>query len=288
MPWRSRRATRWALPGVLRPDGSGESVLGVVGDAYGVVLVGEALHGEHGTEGLLVHHAHVLPALVEHGRRVVVAAGERGVVGAFAAAAQYGALGEAGRDVRLDLLQVLRGDQRSGLGLGVEGAAEPDLPGAADHLVDEAVVQRVLDDQPGAGRADLPRMQEDGREGEVHGRLEVGVGEDHVGVLAAELQRHLLHGRGGRGHDPLAGLQAAGEGDHVDGRVLGERCAHLGPGAQDEVGGAGREPGLLQRPHQQDRGGGGELTGLEDDRVAGERGPGRPSNWPAAAGSSRE
>ena len=48
----------------------------------------------------------------------------------------------------------------------------------------------------------------------------------------------------------------------------------LGSGAQDEVGGAGREPGLLQCPHQQDRGGGGELAGLEDDRVAGEEGRG--------------
>lgn len=268
MPWRSRRATRWAFPASCVQTAPAESVLGVVGDAYGVVLVGEALHGEHGSEGLLVHHPHVLTALVEHGGRVVVTVGQVRVIGAFATAAQNGAFGEARRDIRLDLRQVLRGDQRAGLGLRVEGAAEPDPPGAADHLVDEPLVQRVLDDQPGTGRADLAGMQEDGRESEVHGRLEVGVVEDDIGVLAAQFQRYLLHGRGGGGHDASAGVQTAGEGDHVDGGALGEGCAHLWPGPQDEVGGTGRKPGLLERPHQQDGRRGGELTGLEDDGVA--------------------
>ncbi len=221
-----------------------------------------------------MHDAHVLPALVEHGRRVVVPTREGGVVGAGTAAAQYGALRETGRDVRLDLRQMPGGDQRPGLGVGVEGAAEADAPGAADHLVDEAVVQRVLDDQPGAGRTDLPGMQEDGREGEIHGRLEVGVGEHDVRVLAAEFQRDLLHRRGGGRHDASAGLQAAGEGDHVHRRVLGQGCARFGAGAQDEVGGTGRESRLRQRLHQQDRGGGGEFAGLQDDRVAGEEGRG--------------
>ncbi len=75
------------------------------------------------------------------------------------------------------------------------------------------------------------------------------------------------------------GRQAAGEGHHVDARVLGERGARFGAAAQDEVGGAGREPGLVEGPHQQDRGGGRQLAGLEDDGVAGEEGgrdlPGR-------------
>src|SRR5256885_13914329 len=37
--------------GVLRPDGSGEAVHGVVGDAHGVVLAGERLDREHRPEG---------------------------------------------------------------------------------------------------------------------------------------------------------------------------------------------------------------------------------------------
>ena len=43
------------------------------------------------------------------------------------------------------------------------------------------------------------------------GLLEVGVGEDDVGALAAELQRHPLHLVGAAGHDPLADLGRAGE-----------------------------------------------------------------------------
>ena len=69
-----------------------------------------------------------------------------------------------------------------------------------------------------------------------------GVGEDDVGVLAAQLQRDLLHaGRGGL-HDLRAGGQAAGEGDQVDVGVLGQPGADGVARAGDEVGHAGRSP----------------------------------------------
>ena len=86
-------------------------------------------------------------------------------------------------------------------------------------------MDRLLDDQPGAGGADLAGVQEDRGQREVERGLAVGVGEDDVGVLAAELEGDLLHRAGGGGHDPLAGVQAAGEGDEVDAGVLAERGA---------------------------------------------------------------
>ena len=89
-----------------------------------------------------------------------------------------------------------------------------------------------------------------------------------LGFLPPSSSATFFTRRGGRGHDPLAGRHAPGEGHHVDVRVLGERRARLGPGTEDEVGHTRGQPGLLQRPHQQDRGGRGELAGLEDDRVA--------------------
>ena len=125
-----------------------------------------------------------------------------------------------GGDVRLDLVAVRGADQRAGLGLLVERAAEPDPLGAARRArrrsaswIDSSTTQ------PGAGRADLAGVQEDRGEREVERDLEVGVGEDDVGVLAAELEGDLLHGAGGRGHQPPAGREAAGERDQVDARV---------------------------------------------------------------------
>ena len=207
----------------------------VVGDPDRLVLVGEGLDGQHRAEGLVLGDRHGARTAVEDGRQVVEAVGQRGVVGARATAAEHGALGEAPRDVRLDLVAVRGAGQRAGLGLVVERAAEPDRGRPLDQPVDELVVDLVLDDEPGARRADLAGVQEDGGEGEVEGDVEVGVGEDQVGVLAAELERDLLHrGRGAR-HDPPAGLEAAGEGDQVDPRV-GRRAArrrsrpHPGPG----------------------------------------------------------
>ena len=75
---------------------------------------------------------------------------------------------------------------------------------------------------------------------------------------------------GGGRHQPPAGLQAAGEGDQVDPGV-GRRAARrrVGAGAEDEVADAGRQAGLLEQPHQVDRGVRRQLAGLEDEGVAG-------------------
>ena len=57
---------------------------------------------------------------------------------------------------------------------------------------DELVVDRLLDEQPRAGRADLALAEEDAHEHALERGVEVGVGEDDVGRLAAEFERDLL------------------------------------------------------------------------------------------------
>ncbi len=138
----------------------------------------------------------------------------------------------------------------------------------AHELVDERVVDRLLDDEPRPGRADLARMQEDRGQGVVESGLDVGVGEDDVGVLAAELEGHLLDRGCGRGHHDPAGGQAAGERDEVDVRVLAQRGAGLRPGAEDEIADTVGKSGLLQVVHEQDGRARGELAGLDDEGVA--------------------
>ena len=258
-----------ALAGVAGPHRTGESVDAVVGDADRVVLAGEGLDREHRPERLVLGDAHVAGAVVEHGGQVVEAVGELGVVRPLAAAAQLGALGQAGRHVGLDLVAVRGTGEWAGLGLLVERAAEADALGPLDEVVDEPVVQRLLDHQPRAGRADLAGVQEDGGEGEVEGGVVVGVGEDDVGVLAAQLEGDPLHRARRRGHDALAGGQAAGERHQVDARVLAQRGSGVRAVAEHQVGDAGGKTRLVEQLHQVDRGVRGELAGLEDEGVAG-------------------
>ena len=77
-----------------------------------------------------------------------------------------------------------------------------------------------------------------------HG-LEVGVVEDDVGRLAAELLRDPLHRRRRGAGDLDAGAGRAGERHHVDVGVRGERRADVDAVAVDEVEHARRHAGLV-------------------------------------------
>jgi hypothetical protein len=68
-------------------------------------------------------------------------------------------------------------------------------------------------------RQTWPAVLEAGAGDGGHRVVEVAVGEDHGGVLAAELQRHRADAVGAGLHDRGAGLGLAGEGDAVDVRV---------------------------------------------------------------------
>ncbi|CAM5271146.1 hypothetical protein STENM36S_05617 [Streptomyces tendae] len=220
-------------------------------------------------------------AVVEDGRLVEVAAlgplGRR--LGTLAAAAQYGALGEGGGDVVLGLGALLRGDERPALDTVLGAAAEADHPGAAGEFGDEAFADGLLDDEAAARGADLAAVDEGGVECLVDGGVEAllgpaGVGEDDVGVLAAEFEGDLLDRDGGGLGDLGAAGQAAGEGDQVDVGVLGEPGADGVAGAGDDVRDAGGEAGLDEQVDQGDRGERRDLARLDHEGVAGGEGRG--------------
>ena len=113
-----------------------------------------------------------------------------------------------------------RADQRAGLGLRRRTARRAGSAGArrrarrrTSSWIDSSTSSRAPAEQT------WPECRKTAVSAIVEGDLEVGVGEDDVGVLAAELEGDLLHRRGGGGHDPPAGLEAAGERDQVDARV---------------------------------------------------------------------
>ncbi len=115
-------------------------------------------------------------------------------------------------------------------------------------------------------------MQEHRGEREIHRGLEVGVGEDDVGILAAEFQRDPFDRRRGGRHHPGARGDTAGERHHVHVGVLRQRCAGGGSSAENQIGDAGGQARFLQRPHQKNRGRGRQLTRLEHEGVARQQG----------------
>ena len=125
-----------------------------------------------------------------------------------------------------------------------------------------------LDEQPAAGRAALAAVEVDGVEGALDGRVQVGVGEDDVGALAAELEGRPLERVGGGFLDDLGRIDVAGEGDLVDVGVRHQGRARRLAHAVDDVDHAGREarfPGQLGDPKGRQRR---LLGGLHHDRVA--------------------
>ena len=115
---------------------------------------------------------------------------------------------------------------------------------------------------------------------------QVGVGQDDVGRLAAELEGHPLDRAGGHLGHPLAGPGRAGEGHHVDVPVGGDGLAddRTEPGHQVEH--AGRHADLVHDVGQHEGVERGHLAGLDARRCSRRPAPAPPWRRSGAAGSS--
>ena len=114
----------------------------------------------------------------------------------------------------------------------------------------EALVGRGLDEDPRSRAAVLAGVVEDRRGRAGGGALQVGVGEDDVGALAAEFERHALDLLGAARHHPLAHVARAGEADLAHGLVRDEAPAHdaavTGQYLEDALGESGLESELCR------------------------------------------
>ena len=117
-------------------------------------------------------------------------------------------------------------DQRADLGLGIERRCRRAAPCRTRRR------GRRTRRRPAARRRGACRRCRSGRSWRTPpspapgtAGVEVGVGEDDVGRLAAELERHALEVAGRGLDDLLAGQVRAGEGDLVDVRMRGQRRA---------------------------------------------------------------
>ena len=150
--------------------------------------------------------------------------------------------------------------------------ADAQGPIALGHPVAHRGEDRPLDQDARRRRAGLPGVLDAGIDEEGQGRVEVGIGEDDLRALAAELEhaldgvprRRLLH----QGAD----LVAAGERDEVDAGVRRERRAGFLAEAGDDVERAVGQPRCRRQLGEAQRRQAGVLGRREHCRVAhGER-----------------
>ena len=123
-------------------------------------------------------------------------------------------------------------DHRADLRVEVGRVTDSQRRRTVDEAVDERVVDVVVDEEARARFAHLALMEEGAEERAVDGDVEVRVGADDVRRLAAELERHLLDGRGRGGEDLAAGRGRPGERDLVHVGVLDQ----LDPGVDAVTG----------------------------------------------------
>ena len=125
-------------------------------------------------------------------------------------------------------------DQRTHLGLRVEGIADADRLGAPGKAVEETLVDAVLDEDARAVGADLAGRVEIAQHGAADGVLHVGVIEHDQRRLAAEFHRCVFHVRAGEGQHLLARRHRSGERHLGDDRMGGE-CGADGAVALDDI-----------------------------------------------------
>jgi hypothetical protein len=119
----------------------------------------------------------------------------------------------------------------------------------------------------GAGLADVAHL---GEHRPVDGRVEVGVGEDEEGGVAAQLHGDAENLLGGLFDELATDLGGAGEGQLACPGILEERFDEgAGAPAGDDVENAAGQTGLLEDMGEGEHGKGRLLGGLDDDRAAG-------------------
>ena len=264
-------ATRWPAAGVLGPHRAGQAVDRVVGDADGVVLVGEGLDGQHRTERLVADDAHAASA-----RRRGSSARRRSrrparpSVTRWPPSSTVGALGDPGLDVRRDLVEVALRDQGAGLGLLVERSTQPDrrarapparrrtprrsTPARRSRAPAEQTWPECRNTAVSAMSSALSRSASAKT---MLGFLPPSSSATFFTVPEATAMIRLPVSR------PPVNETRSTRGSSLSGAPA------CGPVADHEVADPGRQAGLVEQPHQVDRGVRRELAGLEHEGAAG-------------------
>ena len=227
---------------VAAEDGARQPVLGVVGDADGLVDAVDRDDGDDRAEGLLGVEAHRRRHARQHGGRVAEAVGR-------ASAEHRGAVPARVLDEIGDALDRRRVDHRPDLGRRLTRIADDQSGGAIGQPGAEVVGHRAVDDDALGRHADLALVEERAEVRRRGGLVEVGVVEHHHRRLAAELEQHALEVLARLLGDDPPHAGRAGEVDPPDQRMrdqLVDDLRRVGRLVDDQVHDA--RPGSRRRP----------------------------------------
>jgi hypothetical protein len=195
--------------GLARPHPRDEAIGRPVGEADRVGLVVERQRRQNRAEHLLLHDRMAARRVAEHCRSdVKTALGRLGVDRALGE--RLHAVGASAGDIAFHARFLPRVDHRAHVEiLIVRAGAHP-----GEALCDdrgEFFISRALDQHARARRAGLAAVLDDGVDDRRRRRFDVGVGEDELRRLAAQLQRAAGVVARRRRLDRRPGLRTAGE-----------------------------------------------------------------------------
>ena len=229
---------------VARPQPRREAVCRIVGDADRVVRRFEADDGEHRSEDFFARDRLLGRHGVEHRRLDVKAA----CIDARLMSAERQARAFALRslDVLERRLHLSGADHRAAVGLRLERIGGVDFLRDGEQFFDELICEAFLHQKAGAGGAHLPGIVENSPRGFGGGAPHIrAIIEDDVRRLAAEFEADALQIALSRIlHQQLADGAGAGERQHVDVIVQGQRFSGGAAESRHDIEHAGRQAGF--------------------------------------------
>ncbi len=201
------------------PDRSGQAVKGVVGSLDHVLLVVKGQHAQDRAKDLVGGDRHLIADVVKDRRCHKVAF----IANSFTTSHALGTFALALVDVRHDLVELGLVDLWSLLGVRGEGVADFSILGQFLKLREELVVLTALDKHAATGATTLALVQEQADIRPHRGSVQVGVGENHVWTLPAQLEGQSFERISGLACDDLGRAMLAGECDLVDQRMFDNR-----------------------------------------------------------------
>ncbi len=250
---------------ILGVNGSGKTIGGLVTSLDNLIFGLELADGADRSEDLLLHNLHIWADIGEDGGLNEVAL----VTVTLTTMLDLGASLLAGLDVAHNAVELKLADLRALEGVLLEWVTDNVLGCSGPECLNELVVDAGLDVDSGASTAALAVVEEDTEVDPRDRVLNVGIVENNVGRLAAELKGDLLQvGLGCGLEDGSANDGRASEGDLVDVHVRGNGCTSSLTKSRDDVDDTSGDTSLLAE-------GGGKQTGqrrllssLQDDSVA--------------------
>lgn len=248
---------------------SGLTVGGVVANLDSLSLVLELLDSDDGTEDLLLGNGHLVVDVGEQSRLDEITL----VTVTLTTNSNGGTLLLASINVLHDTVKLELRDLGTLEGLLVEGVTQLVLSSALLEAGNELVVDTLLDQNTGTGAAALAVVVEDTKVSPGDGVVDVGIVEDNVGGLAAQLESNLLQvGLGSSLEDSAADESRSSEGDLVDVHVGGDGSTGGTAKARDDVNDTRGEASLDDQLGDVESGQRSLLGGLQDNSVTGSNG----------------